>query len=46
MELFEAQNMDKEAEKRLERVLIDFNKDAEDDGVLDIDIFFEEDEDE
>ena len=35
-----------EKEKRLERVLMNFNKDAEDDGVLDIDIFFEEDDDE
>ena len=34
-----------EKEKRLERVLMNFNKDAEDDGVLDIEIFFEEDDD-
>ena len=35
---------EREQEKRLERVLIDFNKDAEEDGLLDIDIFFEDDE--
>ena len=35
-----------EKEKRLERVLISFNKDAEEDDLLDIDIFFEDDENE
>ena len=32
-----------EKEKRLERVLIRFNKDAEEDELLDIDIFFDDD---
>ena len=41
--------MAKEADKKLERILKDFNKDAEEDQLLDIDIFFydkEDDEDE
>lgn len=37
---------EREQEKRLERVLIDFNKDAERDDLLDIDVFFEEDKNE
>ena len=32
-------------EKQLEKLLIEFNKDAEEDDLLDIDIFFNEDED-
>ena len=35
--------MDKE--DKTERIIKEFNKDAEEDGVLDIDIFFDEDED-
>ena len=31
---------------KAERILMDFNKDAEQDELLDIDIFFEEDDDE
>ena len=34
--------MDKE--DKTERIIKEFNKDAEDDGVLDIDIFFEDDD--
>ena len=30
---------------KAERILMDFNKDAEQDELLDIDIFFEEDDD-
>ena len=35
----------REHQKKLEELIISFNKDAEEDGLLDIDIFFEEDED-
>ena len=43
MELFETQIMVKK--DKAERILMDFNKDAEQDELLDIDIFFEEDDD-
>ena len=36
----------KESEKKLEKLLMEFNKDAREDGLPDIDIFFEEDEEE
>ena len=41
MELFEASGMDKE-----EQIIKDFNKDAEEDDILNIDIFLEDDDDE
>ena len=41
MELFEASSMDEE-----ERIIKEFNKDAEEDDILDIYIFFEDDYDE
>ena len=43
MELFETQIMVKK--DKAERILMDFNKDAEQDELLDIDVFFEEDDD-
>ena len=38
--------MNKESDRKLEQILKEFNKDAEEDNLLDIEIYNEEDEDE
>ena len=38
--------MNRESDEKVEKLLKEFNKDAEEDGLFDIDIFFEDDESE